>query len=145
MRLSQCGLVFEETPYLFISVVAQESTFSPSVSKDTSFPTSLPVSVVICYLGSHSDWVRWNLKAVPICVFLMAKDVEHLPGILLATRVLALETCFYSSLANPMAGTFVFGMLDSCCSLYILVVNPQLMCRQQGCLPPILQVASSLW
>jgi hypothetical protein len=48
------------------------------------FPTSLPTIVVICVGdGSHfnsSNYltaVRWNLNVVLICIFFMAKAVEH--------------------------------------------------------------------
>lgn len=42
-----------------------------------SFPTSLPVLVVICFLDiSHSDWVRHNLKGASFCMFPKAKYIE---------------------------------------------------------------------
>jgi hypothetical protein len=69
--------------------------------------------------------VRWNLRVVLICIFLMNKDVEHFLGASQAFNIPQLKI-FCSSIPH-----FLIGLFDSLefifmSSLYILDISPLL-------------------
>ena len=66
---------------------------------------------------------RRYLNVALICISLMICDIEHLSICLLAICIWSLEKCLFKSFAHFSIGWFVFLLLISRGSLYILDSN----------------------
>jgi hypothetical protein len=103
-------------------------TFTSLVYDGSFFPTSLPTIVVICVGdGSHfnsSNYltaVRWNLNVVLICIFFMAKAVEHVFMCFLDILTYLFEEVLFSSLAHLFSRLLILWKFIIVSSLYIMV------------------------
>jgi hypothetical protein len=65
--------------------------------------------------------VRWNLRVILICIFLMTKDVELFFRCFSAIWVSSVENSLFSSVPHVLIG--LFGSLEFNClsPLYILI------------------------
>jgi hypothetical protein len=95
--------------------------------------------------------VRWNLRVVLICIFLMIKDVEQLFRCFSAIRYSSVEDSLFSSVPLLLIG--LFGFLESTLlsSLYILVISPlsdlglvKIFPQSVGCLHVLLTLSFAL-
>jgi hypothetical protein len=68
--------------------------------------------------------VRWNLRVVLICIFLMIKDVEHFFRCFSAIRYSSGEKSLFSSEPHFLMGLFDFMESTFLSSLYILDISP---------------------
>jgi hypothetical protein len=68
--------------------------------------------------------VRWNLKFVLICIFLMIKDVEHFFKCYSAIRYCSVENSLCSSVPHIFIRIFDFLEFTFLNSLYILDITP---------------------
>jgi hypothetical protein len=68
--------------------------------------------------------MRWNLRVVLICIFLMTKDFEHFFMCFLAIQYSSVENSLFSSVPHFL--TRLFGSLESnfLSSLYVLDISP---------------------
>ena len=68
--------------------------------------------------------VRWNLRVVLICIFLVTKDVEHFFSYFSTIQYSSVENTFFHSMPHFLIG--IFGSLESnfLNSLYILDISP---------------------
>jgi hypothetical protein len=70
--------------------------------------------------------VRWNLRVVLICIFLMIKDVEHFFRFFSAIQYSSVENCLFSSVPHFLIGLFGFLESNFLSSLYVLDISPLL-------------------
>ena len=68
--------------------------------------------------------VRWNLRLVLICIFLMINDFEYLSMCLLTISVTYLEEYIFRSTAHVLTGSFHVFDVDLYEFLYNLNINP---------------------
>ena len=68
--------------------------------------------------------VRWNLRAVLICISLMIKDTEHFFRCFSAICYSSGENSFFSSIPHFLMGLFDFLESTFLSSLYILDISP---------------------
>ena len=68
--------------------------------------------------------IRWNLSVVLICVFLVAKSIEHFFRCLLAIRESSVETSLFGSVPQCLIGLFGLLVFDFLSSLHILDICP---------------------
>ena len=68
--------------------------------------------------------VRWNLRAVLICISLIAKDVEHFLKRLLALWYSSVESSLFRSVPPFFIGLFVLLISSFSSYLYILEISP---------------------
>ena len=99
------------------------SLHSHQLCMGVPFSTLSPVFIV-CRLFNehHSEWVRWYLTVVLICISLIISSVEHFYLCLLTHSMSSLEKCLDISYIFQLGCLFVTEMYMSC--LCILDIKP---------------------
>jgi hypothetical protein len=68
--------------------------------------------------------VRWNLRVVFICIFLMIKDIEHFFRCFSAIRYSSVENSLFSPVPQFLIGLFVFPESNFLSFIYIFDISP---------------------
>jgi hypothetical protein len=95
--------------------------------------------------------VRWNLRVVLICIYLIIKDVEHFLRCFSAIRYSSVENSLFSSVPNFLIGLFDSLEPNFLNSLYIFDISPlsnvglvKIFSQSVGCLFVLLTVFFAL-
>ena len=89
----------------------------------TPHPLQQRLSLVFSILAILTG-VRWYLKVVLICIYLIAKEVEHDLKCLLAIRSLSVMNSLFSSVPHFLIGLIKVLVSSFLSSLYILEIRP---------------------
>lgn len=68
----------------------------------------------LCFDGVIRSGVRWNLNVALVCIFLMAKEVEHFPTYLLAIYISSFRDYMFSSPPYLLAECLDLGGWGGC-------------------------------
>ena len=82
---------------------------------------SLEVLILAILIG-----VRWNLRAILICISLITKDFKHFFRSFSAIQNSSVVKSQFSSIPYYLIGLFGFLVINFLSSLYILVISPLL-------------------
>ena len=89
----------------------------------TPHPLQHKLSLVFLILAILTG-VRWYLKVVLICIFLIAKEVEHVLKYLLTIWTSSVENSLFTSVPHFLIWLFIILMSIFLSCLYILEIRP---------------------